>query len=282
MPRSPHGLPRRAPSHTSAVGSPGPTRCAGGECGLTLFELLVAMTISGILSGIAVVGYGNALHRARVAKAIAEIRMMEREMAKYELDYGFLPDTLAEIAWRAKDPWQRPYQYLRIQFKAGGNGSGNGSGSGDGHGNSPPPSGDADRSGLGGGNGGGSGSGGNGGGGNGGGGGSGSGGGGNGGGNGGGGNGGGNGGGGNGGGGNGGGGNGGGNGSGGNSGGCAGGHGHPPGARKDRFLVPINCDFDLYSVGPDGESKIPLTAKQSHDDIIRAGDGAYVGVASDF
>jgi general secretion pathway protein G len=30
--------------------------------------------------------------------------------------------------------------------------------------------------------------------------------------------------------------------------------------RKDKNLVPINSDFDLYSKGPDGVSKPPLTA----------------------
>ena len=49
--------------------------------------------------------------------------------------------------------------------------------------------------------------------------------------------------------------------------------------RKDRFLVPINSDFDLYSMGPDGKSVAPLTAAASHDDIIRANDGGYVGIA---
>ena len=50
--------------------------------------------------------------------------------------------------------------------------------------------------------------------------------------------------------------------------------------RKDRFLVPLNSDYDLYSSGPDGESRPPLTAPQSYDDIIRANDGGYVGLAS--
>ena len=54
------------------------------------------------------------------------------------------------------------------------------------------------------------------------------------------------------------------------------------GMRKDRFLVPINSDFDLYSMGPDGKSVPPLTAKMSRDDIIRANDGGYVGLASDY
>jgi general secretion pathway protein G len=53
-------------------------------------------------------------------------------------------------------------------------------------------------------------------------------------------------------------------------------------ARKDKFLVPINSDFDLYSMGPDGKSSAPLTAKASQDDIIRANDGRYVGRASDY
>jgi general secretion pathway protein G len=53
-------------------------------------------------------------------------------------------------------------------------------------------------------------------------------------------------------------------------------------ARKDHSLVPINTDFDLYSMGPDGRSSPPLTAKHSRDDIVRANDGAFIGVASDY
>jgi len=53
-------------------------------------------------------------------------------------------------------------------------------------------------------------------------------------------------------------------------------------ARKDKNLVPINSDFDLYSMGADGESQTPLTAKPSRDDIVRAADGAYIGLAEDY
>lgn len=52
--------------------------------------------------------------------------------------------------------------------------------------------------------------------------------------------------------------------------------------RKDKNLVPINSDYDLYSIGPDGQSVPPLTAKPSQDDIVRASDGAFVGIAIDF
>lgn len=53
-------------------------------------------------------------------------------------------------------------------------------------------------------------------------------------------------------------------------------------ARKDQFLVPVNSDFDLYSMGPDGDSKPPFTAEVSRDDIVRANSGGYYGKASFF
>jgi len=52
--------------------------------------------------------------------------------------------------------------------------------------------------------------------------------------------------------------------------------------RKDRNLVPINSDFDLYSMGADGKTATPLTARVSQDDIILANNGSYVGLAQDY
>lgn len=52
--------------------------------------------------------------------------------------------------------------------------------------------------------------------------------------------------------------------------------------RKDRSLHPINTDFDLFSNGPDRQSKLPLTAQVSQDDIIRAENGRFIGQAKDF
>ena len=51
--------------------------------------------------------------------------------------------------------------------------------------------------------------------------------------------------------------------------------------RKDKNLNPLNTDFDLFSMGKDGDTKGPLTAKASHDDIIRAGNGGFVGRGED-
>jgi general secretion pathway protein G len=52
--------------------------------------------------------------------------------------------------------------------------------------------------------------------------------------------------------------------------------------RMDRFLVPLNYDFDLYSVGKDGKTRAPLTAQPSHDDIIRANNGKFIDIASKY
>ena len=52
--------------------------------------------------------------------------------------------------------------------------------------------------------------------------------------------------------------------------------------RKDKSLHPLNTDYDLYSMGPDGRSVSPLTAKASRDDIIRANNGGFIGVAEDY
>lgn len=52
--------------------------------------------------------------------------------------------------------------------------------------------------------------------------------------------------------------------------------------RKDKNLVPINTDYDLYSNGKDGNTSAPLTAKNSRDDIIRANNGKFIGLAEDY
>jgi len=53
-------------------------------------------------------------------------------------------------------------------------------------------------------------------------------------------------------------------------------------ARKDKSLKPLNSDFDLYSVGPDGASAASLSSKVSRDDVLRARDGRFIGTAEEF
>ena len=52
--------------------------------------------------------------------------------------------------------------------------------------------------------------------------------------------------------------------------------------RKDHNLVPLNSDFDLYSMGEDGASSPSLTAANSRDDILRGNNGGFVGTATDY
>jgi len=52
--------------------------------------------------------------------------------------------------------------------------------------------------------------------------------------------------------------------------------------RKDRSLHPLNTDYDLYSMGADGRTTTALTAPMSQDDVIRASNGAFYGLASDY
>lgn len=53
-------------------------------------------------------------------------------------------------------------------------------------------------------------------------------------------------------------------------------------ARKDKSLVPLNSDFDLYSMGNDKKTKQQLTQKDSHDDVVRASDGRFLDIASKY
>lgn len=52
--------------------------------------------------------------------------------------------------------------------------------------------------------------------------------------------------------------------------------------RKDKNLNPLNTRYDLYSMGADGQSRMPLTNPVSQDDVIFALDGNYIGLASNF
>ncbi len=252
--------------------------------GFSLIELTLAVSIVGVLAALAFPNYMEFIEKARVARAISELHGLAKDIKGFALAVGTYPNSLADIGRTTTlDPWGSPYQYWRVEC-----------GTVDDissvaklklrRKNSPRMipanySFSADRESLiswtidnggrqdylhlvaaggnggGGGNAGGNngGAGGNANGGNGGSGGNSN-------------------------------SNGGGNGNaGGNGGGNGGGNNcGQGGARKDRHLHPISSDFDLYSMGKDGDSVKPLTAQKSHDDVIRASDGGYYGLAKNF
>jgi general secretion pathway protein G len=147
--------------------------------GFTLVELLVVVAMLGTLSGIGIPAYTRYIDKARITKAIAEIRMLQNEIKLYEIGENTLPNSLADIGWGTLlDPYGRPYQY--VNFATGLKSAGVG------------------------------------------------------------------------------------------------------GKRKDQWDNPLNDDYDLYSMGKDGDSAQHLHNKKSHDDIIRAREGRFIGLASEF
>jgi len=173
------------------------------SAGFTLIEIAVVMAIIGILASTAGVRYFKMLERARVARAIVELRGIAAELDPMGDDHSTLPGSLAGTGIGRDDPWGRPYQYLLIQGQLPGGLSGTGGGLPH---VAAKPSGES----------------------------------------------------------------------------RGGGKPAIALARKDRFLVPINSDYDLYSVGPDGETKATLNSPVSRDDIIRAADGGFYGLAEKF
>ena len=155
--------------------------------GFTLAELIVVITIIGILSSIGLSVYKHFIDKARNTRAVAEIRMYEKEIMNFLNDTERLPDALVELGLIVtQDPWKNPYQYINFDSDGaednrrtkGAKGKGKGKGKG---------------------------------------------------------------------------------------------------LEKGS---PLNTDYDLYSMGKDGMSEPALTDDVSKDDIIRADDGGYAGLAS--
>jgi len=52
--------------------------------------------------------------------------------------------------------------------------------------------------------------------------------------------------------------------------------------RRDRYMFPLNTDYDLFSLGPDGRTSVSLGESVGLDDVIRANNGGYFGPASQY
>jgi general secretion pathway protein G len=166
------------PRYRSTRSDSSPRAYRGARVAFTLVELLAVVTIIGILIAIAFPKMQELVDRAKVVKAISDLKRIAVDLN----GRAVLPASLAQTEYAGlEDPWGRPYVYFPF----------------------PPPKGK--------------------------------------------------------------------------------GKGGPPqGARKDKFLVPINSRFDLYSLGRDGGSMPPLTAKPSRDDVVVANDGGFIGLARNY
>lgn len=150
-------------------------KASGWQRGFTIVELLIVVTLLGLLMAIALPSYSRYRERVRISQAVGDIAAMAFQIGRYADEARAFPPSLAVVGmanWN--DPWGRPYVYYNVDE----NGRG--------------------------------------------------------------------------------------------------------GARKDHALNPLNTDFDLYSLGPDGNTKKQITQKDSLDDILRASNGKFIGVAADF
>lgn len=199
--------------------------------GFTLVELMIAVSIIAVLSGIAIPLYASAVHNARIVKCKEELRVISRAIDVFRLkNHSLVPATLDEVGFGTRvDPWGNLYMFLNFQT---GTGSGMewaiknnladpaalmGPGPGAVHFTNDPAY-EMVKAGL-----------------------------------------------------------------------------LPipilnAGAktevdnvkRKDRFLFPLNTDYDLFSFGSNGKTAPSLGDPVSLDDVIRANDGGYFGLADDY
>jgi general secretion pathway protein G len=86
------------------------------ESGFTLIELMLVVAIIATLAAIAIPSYNAFVDKAKVTRAIAEIKTLELELTAEELD-GYLPASLAEIGrGNLTDPWGNLYQYQNLNL----------------------------------------------------------------------------------------------------------------------------------------------------------------------
>jgi general secretion pathway protein G len=52
--------------------------------------------------------------------------------------------------------------------------------------------------------------------------------------------------------------------------------------RRDRYMFPLNTDYDLFSLGPNGRTTVSLGESLGQDDVIRANNGGFFGTASEY
>src|ERR1051326_4647853 len=107
---------------------PGTCQAAARRRAFTLVELLLVLTILGILAAIVVPKFTGRTEQARITAARTQISTFQTALSTFELDNGFFPRTLQDLvtaprdaqSWKGPylqgdipaDPWQSPYIYV--------------------------------------------------------------------------------------------------------------------------------------------------------------------------
>lgn len=94
-------------------------RNTGNTRGGALIELMLALSIVGILASLAIPNYIDFFEKARVARAVSELHALAKGIKGFTLGGGGYPDTLAQIGRSTMlDRWESPYQYYRMNCAA--------------------------------------------------------------------------------------------------------------------------------------------------------------------
>jgi len=89
--------------------------------GMTLIEILVVITILGIIAAAVAVNVVGQLDEAKVKQARTDLHTLENCLDLYKIDKGRYPSTeeglqsvvtAGKCKPQLKDPWQNPYVYL--------------------------------------------------------------------------------------------------------------------------------------------------------------------------
>ncbi|MGD9603856.1 MAG: type II secretion system protein [Gammaproteobacteria bacterium] len=83
--------------------------------GFTLIELMLGISVAGILLTVAMNSYEQHVKDARIKATTTEMTRIEAAIQRYVFDHGELPASLGEIFNPVpRDAWDRPFQYLRL------------------------------------------------------------------------------------------------------------------------------------------------------------------------
>jgi general secretion pathway protein G len=106
------------PSRAAMINPAGKYKKNAGGGGFSLLELLLAITIIGVLSAIAIPSYRGYLENNKVKTAISDIYYIQNCIERYYTETFSYPPTITEIASclpnNGIDPWGKPYVYLNL------------------------------------------------------------------------------------------------------------------------------------------------------------------------
>ncbi len=74
-----------------------------GQQGFTLLEVLVTVTILGILASVAVPRFANAAIMANTAKIVSDLQTLDTAIAVYEMENGFSPSSIDKLSEYVND-----------------------------------------------------------------------------------------------------------------------------------------------------------------------------------